>query len=173
MALPGVKVAIFLERLVVRNAAFHTLSKISNGRNNRCRISSRGKGRSRSNSGTPNPECIFGKVKPVDSGRRNGLSDHETRELSFLTWMTLRVVSLSVPFLMTQNCIAPYTCGSMDMKSEAQVTPASVKQARKVGIVVSVEGMGGYPKSTPRICSKAVASLRVETMMLVVVVVVC
>jgi anti-sigma-K factor RskA len=85
----------------------------------------------------------------------------------------LRVVSLSVPFLMTQNCIAPYTCGSMDMKSEAQVTPASVKQAQKVGIVVSVEEMGGSPKSTPRICSKAVASLRVETMMLVVVVVVC
>jgi hypothetical protein len=84
MALPGVKVVVFLERLVVRNATFHTLSKISNGRNNRCCNSSRGRGRSRSDSGMPNPACIFGKVKPVDSGRRNGLSEPQNEGTQFL-----------------------------------------------------------------------------------------
>jgi hypothetical protein len=60
----------------------------------------------------------------------------------------------------------------MDIKFEAHVTPASVKQARKSGIEVSVEEIGGSSKSIPRICSKAVASLRVVTIVVLKVVVV-
>ena len=54
----------------------------------------------------------------------------------------------------------------MDMKSEAQATPASVKQSCGEeggnGSSVSRGGMGGCSKSTPRICYKAVSSLQVD-----------
>ena len=60
MTLPGIKTAIFLERLVVRNAALDSLSEISHGRvSNGRSSSSRGRDRRWSRLSTPGPECIF------------------------------------------------------------------------------------------------------------------
>ena len=76
---------------------------------------------------------------------------NHARELNFLIWLTLRlVVSLCIPFLTAKIPRGGWWSRVMDMKSEAQATPPSVKkETRKMGIGVSVREMGSFSKSTP------------------------
>ena len=52
------------------------------------------------------------------------------------------------------------------MKSDAQVTPASLEQARNLGRTVSDEAMSGCSNRMTRMCSKAVLSLRATMAMM-------
>jgi hypothetical protein len=74
MALPRVKIATLLERLVVGNALFNPFLEVGNGVD---AGSGRCMGRFRNGKciglGTPDPECIFGKVKPANNWRGSNL----------------------------------------------------------------------------------------------------
>jgi hypothetical protein len=88
-------------------------------------------------------------------------TSHETRVLSFLICVTLRAESLSAPPFAELKSMPPQEDGVIEIKSEAQVTPASLKQARNLGRSVSVEEIGGCSKRVARMHSRAVSSLRV------------
>jgi hypothetical protein len=79
MTLPGVKITIFFERLVIGDASFHAFSEVRDGRD-RSSCSSRSRSDSSSrcmNDGfsAPDPECIFREVEPVERWRGRSLTE--------------------------------------------------------------------------------------------------
>ena len=76
MTLLGVETAIFLERLVIRNAVLDSLPKTGNGgvSDKRSRGRSRSSGKKWIRLSAPGTECVFGEVEPLSSWRDSGLS---------------------------------------------------------------------------------------------------